>query len=185
MKEALAGTPPQLKKILHELGNVKVIRPMTGILFLGSLISGNDQFQDASFTALQAVFLSNLITNGLKLAVGRARPSAGLGAYHIEPFSGQRSFPSGHATTVFAVTTTWLVYYPAFVTAAIFSLGTGTAIIRMVDNYHWLTDVLAGAVIGASTGLLLSRRHLSARTNLRVRPIAMRSGLGINLVVTL
>ncbi len=179
------STPMRVRRILHETGNVKVVRPMAVALFLGSLTSGSGKFQDAAFTSMQAIVLSNLVTNGLKLGVGRARPSDNVGARKVSPFSGRRSFPSGHATTVFAFTMPWLMYYPRIETYALLGLGVGAAFVRMVDNYHWFTDVLVGAAIGAGTGYLLSMRHRQALPNIRLRPVAQYGGVGIRVSLSI
>lgn len=165
-------TPRRMRRILHEAGNANIIRPMAAVLFVGSLTSGNVVFQDAAFTSLEAIVLANLLTNGLKLVVGRARPHDDLGPNSLKPFSGDRSFPSGHATTVFAFTTPWLLYYPGIVSGGLFALGIGTATVRMADRYHWFSDVLGGALIGFGTGYLLSRRH---------QRLALGANLGISM----
>ena len=167
-QEFAHSTPSGLRRVFHEMGNERIIRPMAGILFVGSLTSGNTYFQDAAFTSFQSVIFATLMTNGMKLIVGRSRPNSGSGPNSIHPFSGHRSFPSGHATTVFALTTPWLVYYPNVATATLFILGAGTAVARMADDYHWFSDVLAGGVIGFGTGYLLSKRHqgLARKMNL-------------------
>jgi len=178
-------TPQRMRKIFHEVGNVKVMRPIAVVVFLGSLTSGNEYLQDAAFTSVQAIVFANLVTNGLKLAVGRARPSAHLGAQSIVPFSGRRSFPSGHATTVFALTTPWLLYYPRVEMYVLFALGAGTAFVRMIDDYHWLSDVVIGGAIGAGTGYLLTRRHLRTDLRLSVSPIVMGGSAGLRAVLRL
>ena len=152
-------TPYRMRKVFHEAGNVDIVRPMAAILFVGALIHDDVYFQDAAFTSLESIFLANLFTNGLKLVIGRSRPSAGIGPDSVRPFSGARSFPSGHATTVFAFTTPWLLYYPGIASRSLFVLGVGTAVARMADGYHWFSDVLAGSLVGFGTGYLLSRRH--------------------------
>ncbi|MCY4224481.1 MAG: phosphatase PAP2 family protein [Bacteroidetes bacterium] len=167
-QEFAHSTPRGLRRVFHEMGNERIIRPMAGILFLGSLTGGNTYFQDAAFTSFQSIVFATLLTNGMKLIVGRSRPNTGSNPNSIHPFSGHRSFPSGHSTTVFALTTPWLMYYPSIATASIFVLGAGTAVARMADDYHWFSDVLAGAVIGFGTGYLLSKRHqgLARKMNL-------------------
>ncbi len=153
------ATPTRMRKILHEVGNVNIIRPMAVVVYIGALTSSNIHFQDAAFTSLESIIFANLLTNGLKLVIGRARPHENLGPNSIKPFSGRRSFPSGHATTVFAFTTPWFFYYPGIASGALFVLGMGTAVVRMADQYHWFSDVLGGAFIGFGIGYLLSRRH--------------------------
>ncbi len=178
--------PQRLRSVFHEVGNVKMACPMAVALFLGSLTSSSERFQDAAFTSLQAILLSNLATNGLKLVVGRAWPYQRIGASSLKPFSGRRSFPSGHATTAFALTVPWLMYYPRVETLVLASLGLGTALVRVADDYHWFTDVLAGAAIGAGTGYLLSRRHRAAAPRVSLSPaVTVGGGMGIRLVISL
>ncbi len=164
-----AGRRP--RRILNEIGNVDAVRPMALIFFLGSLTSGNKKLQDAAFTSLEAIVISNLITNSLKALVGRARPFQNEGASSFKPFSGNTSFPSGHATTVFAFTTPWLLYYRNAPTIALFALGAGTAFTRMADNVHWFTDVLVGTAVGFTTGYWLTKRHQRDDARITVTPV--------------
>ena len=153
------ATPTRMRKVFHEIGNVNIIRPMAAVVFVGALTSSNIHFQDAAFTSLESIIFANLLANGLKLAIGRARPHENAGPNSVKPFSGSRSFPSGHATTVFAFSTPWIFFYPGIASGALFALGLGTAVARMADQYHWFSDVLGGALIGFGVGYLLSRRH--------------------------
>ncbi len=153
------SSPNRLRHVFHEAGNVQIIRPMAAILFIGALTGSDVYFQDAAFTSLQSVILANILTSSLKTVVGRARPDRGLGPGSIHPFDGNRSFPSGHATTIFALTTPWLLYYPGIPSGVLFALGIGTAVARVADEYHWFSDVVAGAIIGFGMGYYLSKRH--------------------------
>ena len=178
-------TPRRLRRVMHEAGNVQIVRPMAIVLFLGSLTSGDEKFQDAAFTSLQAIVLSNLVTNGLKLAVGRARPRDGLGPGSVSPFSGRRSFPSGHATTAFAFTMPWLLFYPGPATYVLSGLAAGTAIVRMVDDYHWFTDVLAVAAIGTWAGYRLAKRHGQGRSRVQIVPVVVHGKVGVKALISL
>ncbi len=164
------SSPSRLRNVFHEAGNVQILRPMAAILFVGALTGSNTHFQDAAFTSLESIVLANLLTSALKTIVGRARPNLDLGPGSIQPFGGNRSFPSGHATTIFALATPWVLYYPGIASGALFTLGIGTAMARMADDYHWFSDVVAGALIGFGTGYFLSRRHqrLASGVNLGI-----------------
>jgi len=177
------ATPKVLRRVLHEVGNAKVVRPLAVVFFLGTLAGDNERLQDAAFTSVETLILANLVTNGLKLAVGRARPSEGLGSSHIAPFSGHRSFPSGHATTAFALAVPWLIYYPRIETYALAALAVGTSIVRVIDDFHWMTDTIAGAMIGGGAGYLLARRHLRAGTSIRLRPTVVGGSAGVQALV--
>ena len=167
------------RRVLNEVGNAKMIRPATLVFFLGTLLSGDERMQDAAFTSFEAVVFANLATNMLKGIVGRARPWQEEGAASFKPFSGNTSFPSGHATTAFAFTTPWLLYYANVPSGALFGLGVLTAFVRMADNVHWFTDVLVGGAIGFGTGYLLSRRHQRAG----LHPVVAAHDAGLNVYV--
>ncbi len=183
--DVASGLSGSTRRILNEVGNVDIIRPMALMLFLGTLTSGNERLQDAAFTSLEAVVFANLVTNTLKLVVGRARPHHELGAASFKPFSGRTSFPSGHATTVFALTTPWLLYFVDVPSIVLFSLGAGTAFVRIADREHWFSDVLVGAAIGFGTGFMLTRRHQRVARGLDLSPVAGASGFGLSARLTL
>jgi membrane-associated phospholipid phosphatase len=169
-----------LSRFFNEAGNVRSVKPMVLLLFLGSLTTDDHRFQDAAFTSLEAVFLSNLLTDGLKDLVGRGRPWLDEGALYFRPFSGSqhRSFPSGHTTTIFAATTPLLLYYPSYSAAGLFILGLGTGVLRLVEDVHWFTDVVAGGAIGVATGYWLAKRHLAGRPDGEVRRFSVEPLLG-------
>lgn len=183
--ELAEGTDARLRRVMNEVGNVKAVRPLALMLFLGSLTSHSRRLQDASFTSLEAIVLSNLMTNTLKTIVGRARPFQDEGATQFQPFGGDKSFPSGHATTVFAFTTPWLLYYRNVPSAILFVLGIGTSFIRMADRAHWFTDVLVGGAIGFTTGFVLTRRHQHASSRFLISPIVSAEQGGVALKVNL
>ncbi|MFT7550004.1 MAG: membrane-associated phospholipid phosphatase [Rhodothermales bacterium] len=98
-------------RVSEEFGNASAVRPALAVVLLGSLMTGNERLQDAAFTSLESVILANLATNSIKTLSGRARPWQEEGPGSIEPFSGNTSFPSGHATTAFAALTPFAQYY--------------------------------------------------------------------------
>jgi len=88
----------------------------------------------------------------LKKAVGRKRPCA------FEPHCWARllppdqfSFPSGHTITAFAVAVSLDHYYPSAQPALLFC-AFSTAISRILLGMHFLSDVIAGALLGAALG---------------------------------
>lgn len=65
----------------------------------------------------------------------------------------QFSFPSGHTITAFAVAVPLGLFYPSLMAALLFC-ALSIAISRIVLGMHFLSDVLAGAAIGAGLGTL-------------------------------
>ena len=93
----------------------------------------------------------------LKKRIGRQRPCA------IEPHvwatllpPDHFSFPSGHTITAFAITTVVCLFYP-FLTFAMLFIAFSIALSRIVLGMHFLSDVLAGALLGIGLAFAAAR----------------------------
>ena len=120
------------------------------------------------FEMFEALTVDAVTVTAFKLIVARPRPDG----------SNSLSFPSGHTSGAFAVSTVlyrrggWKVGLPAY------GLSTLTASARIEDRKHYLSDVVAGATIGIVVGELISPSpHLADRG--RTALIALPSGLGL------
>lgn len=153
------------------------------VIWGGTLLTGDEHLQSAAFTSVEAGLYASVLSFALKRAVGRVRPDAGedAGPYEFHPFSGNASFPSGHATLAFALVTPWVVYYDHPLTYGLFVLATGTAIARVALTRHWPSDVLAGAVLGTAVGYSLARRHINDATDVSLDPGTLGSTPVLNL----
>jgi undecaprenyl-diphosphatase len=112
------------------------------------------------FAAVGASFLSGAISLALflrlKKIIGRKRPSATTPhcwATLLPP--DQFSFPSGHTMTAFAVSVPMILFYPALATGLLFC-AISIALSRVLLGMHFLSDVIAGALLGGSIGYLVS-----------------------------
>jgi undecaprenyl-diphosphatase len=99
--------------------------------------------------------LAPLLSTLLKVLVDRARPPDGL----VHPLGA--SFPSGHTTYAGATSVALVLLFTAPGTRrrswwALASLGVvGMAWSRTYLQVHWLTDVVAGALLGCGVSLLV------------------------------
>ncbi|MEH2627194.1 membrane-associated phospholipid phosphatase [Bradyrhizobium sp. AZCC 1719] len=113
-----------------------------------------------------AVAVSSLVTEVLKYSIGRGRPFVGgeANAFHFSHFAGHPayfSFPSGHATTAFALAFAVSVIWPkARFAMAVYALI--IAATRLVLVAHHPSDVVAGALIGI-VGAMFVRYWFAAR----------------------
>jgi undecaprenyl-diphosphatase len=114
-----------------------------------------------------AVALSGLATDLIKPLVGRLRPKLLFEAdlYGFDPFRigyEYNSFPSGHATTVFALAAALSFFFPRW-RLPLFSFAAVVGLSRIIVGAHYLSDVMAGATVGVMTvfALVLFCRHSS------------------------
>ncbi|WP_316823867.1 phosphatase PAP2 family protein [Pedobacter miscanthi] len=107
-------------------------------------IKGKHNLFDASMLYVTSAAIMGVSTHFVKQGVGRMRPDA----------SGTNSFPSGHTASAFMAAeflhqeykdvNPWIGYAGYFVATA-----TGT--LRMYNNKHWFSDVVAGAGFGIAS----------------------------------
>jgi membrane-associated phospholipid phosphatase len=110
-----------------------------------------------------AIALPGLIVSGGKRLIGRVRPSA-LGPFAYVPFSWRpdyASMPSGHATTAFAAAVALGAIWPR-ARPLLWLYAVVIALSRVVISAHYVSDVVAGAFLGAFTALLV-RNYFAAR----------------------
>jgi len=116
---------------------------------------GDEQVSNTGVIALQSVAVSLGVSAVGKYAVGRARPEAERGASaRVGPGDSRSnsSFPSGHSAVAFAAVTPFAQEYKApwlYGVAAISSMG------RIAGRKHWVSDTVAGGLIGYTVGTLL------------------------------
>lgn len=162
-----------IARVFNLLGLVYVTLPVR-IAVAGFLIWRRRWWRLTAFVS--AIALSELLIGLLKGAYGRARPPASLAA------TTGASFPSGHAvaasvTAVAAV----IALAPAgrrawwAVAAVAFSILMGLS--RAYLGAHWLSDAVAGILLGTSCALLAAivtgefqRRYLRRRPQPAVAP---------------
>jgi membrane-associated phospholipid phosphatase len=120
--------------------------------------------KNIAFDGAMSALLAGGITSGLKWIVGRARPEQDLGAAHFDPFGGDTSFPSGHATLAFAIGSVIAAHSnEAWVKVSAYSIASLVAFARVYHDAHWSSDVAAGALIGTVVGETIVRFNRDLR----------------------
>jgi membrane-associated phospholipid phosphatase len=114
---------------------------------------------------VDAQIVNGVLTQGLKAAVDRRRPT---GSKH--------SFPSGHSSATFATAAVIEQHYGWKVAAPFYALGGYVSLSRMVDNQHWASDVIFGAAVGIVSGRAASFRH---GQRISVSPSVLPGGFAI------
>lgn len=127
-----------------------------------------------AFFVFAAVGLAGIAVNILKVIIGRARPILydQFGAWHVDLFSAgyaYASFPSGHSTTVGAVTAVFILWCPRF-WLVIAEIGVVLAATRIAAQAHYPSDVAAGLLLGFTVTVVLARLLASRRVVFRLVP---------------
>jgi len=102
--------------------------------------SKNNAFDQTKYLTI-ALLVNNVITFGLKVVTNEERPNG----------ENNQSFPSGHTSNAFVMATVlhhefidtspWLAYSG-------YLFATTTGVLRVLNNKHWVSDVLVGAGLG-------------------------------------
>lgn len=104
-------------------------------------VKGRHHFTEQAVLLGMTYFLNRSLTNNLKSLTKVNRPD-GLS---------DDAFPSAHTSTAFAYATFFHNEYghkSVWYSVAGYSFATATGVLRILNDRHWLSDVLAGAGIG-------------------------------------
>ncbi len=132
------------------------------LLWVVALIRAPRQWQRYT-AALAAVVVVALLANVLQGAIGRLRPDQAdthlaFAAPLSQLLSKERvSFPSGEATTALALACMLSLLWPKG-RAVFLTAGIVTAAARLVNGAHYLSDVVAGGLLGWYAAALLHAR---------------------------
>lgn len=133
--------------------------PAVNLAIAGGLaLAGDDE---VAYKAANAVVFSSIITQTIKIIVGRPRPR--VENRTAQPFGWDDdhwSFPSGHAASTFALAGVLAAEYPKY-KLLFYSGAIMVGLSRIYLDKHYLSDVVAGAAIG-----FYASRHVKANTRL-------------------
>ena len=122
-----------------------------------------------AFALTQAALISSIVTSGYKAITGRHPPEVFDDDEHTPDYSHDFHFgfmrrgifdgwPSGHTTNAFAMASTLIELYPGNKTLKWWAMGYAFLIGWGVStNIHWLSDAVAGVLIGYTIGKSVGR----------------------------
>ena len=111
------------------------------------------QWQSLATILLIAIVITAVLVLILKFAIRRQRPEGEWG--NIYRSTDPHSFPSGHATRAFMLATMGLGLGPIWLGIALVLWAPLVALGRVAMGVHYLSDILAGLVIGVAMGIVL------------------------------
>ena len=156
-------------KVLHYVGTGTMAVSLAAPLFFAMMPM--QEWPTIGVMYAETMLLANGIKEWIKLLVYRARPYMYFDGYPMDKVMNgdwNCSFLSGHTTLAFASAAfTTLVYcqcYPEsnlqFLVAGLsFGFALATGALRVASGNHFLSDVIAGAVLGTACGFLVPLLH--------------------------
>lgn len=142
--------PRQESRVVDAWGNIGKAMPVVLAGAAGAAVAfGDNRMQNMGIISLQSIAGAVGVSVVSKRVIGRARPEEELGASSRSAKRSNASFPSNHAAVAFAAVTPFAQEYDApwlYGLAAVGSLG------RVADRKHWVSDVVAGGVVGYAIG---------------------------------
>jgi len=154
-------------------GEAYSIGGVAAIFGLVGLIANDTSASKMSIELVQAGLYSELVTVLLKMSVGRARPYMDRGAGTFKPFvginTGYNSYPSGHSTSAFALSTVMSRHAdPLALKIAAYIPAGFTLFSRIYQDKHWVSDELLGAAFGFFVGNWVVDLHEEPRHRINI-----------------
>ncbi len=144
---------------IFELGNTigNGILPITasGIALAYGKLVHRPGSSDFGSDLLRAQIVNGVLTLALKRITDRQRPDG-------TPWS----FPSGHTSSAFASVAVVYRHYGWKLGVPALAIASYVGMSRLQENKHFLSDVIAGAILGGYIGLKVSDRHDSPTVSL-------------------
>jgi len=159
---------------------------LSGGMYAGGLALGKRDLRITGILLFESIAAAGITTSVLKSLLGRSRPGEEEGRAKFRFFqfkTGTTSFPSGHATVAFSVSSVLSARIGnAYVTIGLYSLALLTAASRVYNDEHWFSDVLLGSAIGTAAGLTVNSLHDASKQGVAFRLIPGLGSLRAELV---
>jgi len=137
---------------LHGLDNLGKYLPIgaIGVSGLAAFSETDKRLSNTGLAGVEAGVTSLLVGEAIKYSAGRARPLDNQGTTDFEPFKRPNaSFPSNHTIVMWATVTPFAKEYDA---PWLYGLATLVNAGRVASREHWLSDTVAGSLLGYAIG---------------------------------
>lgn len=146
--------PPRQEPMWTIMEGVSDLGDYRGVMGASILLMayGNESHRETGKLLSSAYMGAGIVTFGMKRLIGRKRP--------LDETLGNPSMPSGHASIIFSVATILGYQYPKwriplYVGAGLVSFS------RIYLGRHYTSDVVAGAAIGTTMGILVWHKRVT------------------------
>ncbi|MBI5598102.1 MAG: phosphatase PAP2 family protein [Deltaproteobacteria bacterium] len=169
------STSDDMASFAKPFGDGRYTLPPLGLLYLGGRYYDNERARQTAMLGLESFVVTGVFTQTLKFSTHRHRPDTGDPHTRWDgPGSSNSdlSFPSGHASSAFAVATVIAAQYndSAFIPPLAYAVATLAALSRVNDDAHWASDAFLGSAIGYFTAKAIVGAHRAGGGNMALVP---------------
>lgn len=175
VQESLDGSLGNFAEIGNIGGNTLTIAGITVTSYIVAKQIKDEKFLQTSEALIESEIISAVMTEGLKVSVGRKRPNGDNNRF-------SSSFPSGHVSACFALATTFDSMYGYKVGIPLYAFSSFVGLSRISDNEHFLSDVLFGSALGTAISRGVAHIHKNEKAgNLTIMPYSDGDNTGLAL----
>ncbi|PID63339.1 MAG: hypothetical protein CR986_00120 [Ignavibacteriae bacterium] len=164
---------------LEAYGVVQYAEAIGGLTYSIGLFAQHEKTRVLGRMIIQSLTYSGATAMFMRMIAGRKRPPFTKDPLNFIGFTtnnSYQSFPSGHTTVAFALSTVLAEYFDETWSRILFYGIAGlSATERYINNSHWFTDIALGAALGYVSGLYVinsekKRNNNSILNNLSISP---------------
>lgn len=162
----------------HAPSAVAIIMSLSGV-------KGRHDLPNQIALLVKSELLMLSVVMPLKYTVGESRPDSGS----------KNSFPSGHTAQAFVAAAFLAKEYghkSIWIPIGSYTVASTVGVFRMLNNRHWISDVLVGAGVGLLSSEVVFRTHRNkwghmkwALSNMKLRPFSSFGSQGMSLTYKL
>ena len=117
------------------------------------MLAGKGEWSYIAFLILFAISFAAVLVMILKFTIRRRRPEGEWGQIYRK--TDPHSFPSGHATRAILISFLSIFICPPWLALILVIWGPLVALARVAMGVHYLSDILAGGVLGILIGTII------------------------------
>ena len=176
---ANVSTSPNRIQISNDVSNAATYGAIgiAGASYIFGKITRNETARETGVLSLEAIADASVVTEVLKLATNRQRPSYGTGNGPFWPdgtavYTTNGSFPSEHATVSWAFAHVVADETPGhrWLHLGLYAAATAVSVARVTSRNHFPSDVVVGSAIGYLVGGYVYRHHSDSYTGFLITP---------------
>ena len=167
----------KIAKYVKPFGNGRYTIPSLGLLYIYGHFFDDWKSRKVALLSIESFVITHCFVQTLKFSGHRHRPTTGdpYNTWNGPSFSNHNlSFPSGHASSAFAIATVIASEYDDImvIPPLAYGIATLTALSRVNDNDHWTSDIFLGSAIGYFTAKAIVGFHSKKENNkLTIQPV--------------